>query len=71
MKNNINELILPLKMPINHNILKTSNISFRNVTKLCIDFGQTLSINLINYLPSIFNISQLIEVKLESHYFGK
>ncbi len=68
---NINEIILPLKTPINNDIFEQTNPSFPNVTKLSIDLGRKMSINLINYLPSIINISQLIEVKLESYYFGK
>jgi hypothetical protein len=68
---NINEIILPLIVSFNNDTFKRINLSFPNVTKLSIDLSRKMTINLIHYLPSIINISQLIEIKLESFYFGK
>jgi len=58
-------------MSINNDIFERINSSFPNVTKLSIDFARKMLINLIDYFSSIINICQLIEVKLESYYFGK
>ncbi len=66
---NINEINLRLEKPINNNILKRINTPFPNVTKLHIDFYPNISIDSTDHLQSIFNISQLIEVNLESCYF--
>jgi hypothetical protein len=41
------------------------------VTKLRIDVDRRISLDLIKFLPSIIDISRLIEIKLESYYFNK
>jgi hypothetical protein len=61
-----------------YNFTKTSlqeltrvNPLFPNVTKLHIDVCSDCSLNSMKFLPSLINISQLIQVKLESFYFNK
>jgi hypothetical protein len=66
---NINEIDLKFGNPDDNNILKRINTPFPNVTKLRLDFYSYISIDSINYIRSIFNVSQLIEVQLEKYCF--
>jgi hypothetical protein len=66
---NINEIDLKFDNPDDNNILERINTPFSNVTKLRLDFQSNISINSINYIRSIFNVSQLIEVHLQYHSF--
>jgi hypothetical protein len=65
----INEIDLKFENPNDNNILKSIITPFPNVTKLRLDFYSNISIDSINYLRSIFNVSQLIEVQLEKYCF--
>jgi hypothetical protein len=67
---NINEIDLKLDNPDDNYILERINTPFPNVTKLRLDFQSNISIDSINYIRSIFNVSQLIEVHLQYHSFN-
>jgi len=68
---NFNQVDLRLEEPINNNLLKTIDTPFTNVTKLRLEFCDTMSTDVINHLQSIFNLSQLVEVYLESSSFDR
>ncbi|CAF1104696.1 unnamed protein product [Rotaria sordida] len=77
--NNIKEINLSLKMPISDAIiqeaLKRTSPLFPKVTKLHIDvsmdYRRKNPLASIKFLTSIIDVSQLVEVKLESYCFGK
>jgi hypothetical protein len=60
-----------LEQPANINITKTMNTTFGNAGKLRLDFKSNLSRDIINHLRPILNPLELIEVHLESQYFGR
>ena len=69
MHKNISELIFTLERPMIEVFATSQDLPyFPNVTKVHIDLDEEVSINLIDCLGRIINLSQLIEVKLESFY---
>ena len=68
---NISELIFTLERPLIEVVATSQNLPyFPNVTKLHLDLAEKVSINLMDFLGRIINLSQLIEVKLESYYLN-
>jgi hypothetical protein len=57
-----NEIILSPEMLMNHETLNRMNTSFPNVTKLSIEVPRQFSIDLWKRLPSVINISQLVQL---------